>query len=155
MLPARPGGWTCRYHTILHLTNHLRLLLLDLHIGNLAFTIPSIHALREEELFQKLGMPDTGPVQRSDRRPLESGMPRYLVRPTSFPTDIRSSLKSIKIIDFGQSFSRHDTPSEFHIPLPVRAPEIIFKDKVDYRMDLWSMGCMVSPRSEAQRYNSY
>ncbi|RDI86977.1 hypothetical protein Vi05172_g3209 [Venturia inaequalis] len=30
-----------------------------------------------------------------------------------------------------------------HTPLPVRAPEIIFGEKFDYRVDLWSMGCML------------
>jgi serine/threonine-protein kinase SRPK3 len=71
-------------------------------------------------------------------------MPRYLVRPTSYPIDIKSSFRSIKIVDFGQSFLRGECPGVLNTPLPVRAPEIIFKDKVDYRVDLWSMGCLVS-----------
>ena len=72
-------------------------------------------------------------------------MPRYLVRPTYYPIDIKSSSSLIKIIDFGQSFLHDECPGALRTPLPVRAPEIIFKDKVDSRVDLWSMGCMVSP----------
>ncbi|KAL1858582.1 hypothetical protein Plec18167_003547 [Paecilomyces lecythidis] len=30
-----------------------------------------------------------------------------------------------------------------HTPLPVRPPEAIFKDQLDYHVDLWTMGCML------------
>jgi len=81
-------------------------------------------------------------------------MPRYLVRPTSYPIDIKSSSRSIKIIDFGQSFLHDQCPGTLRTPLPVRAPEVIFKDKVDYRVDLWSIGCLVSPTSAMQALES-
>lgn len=115
---------------------------LDLHTRNLAFTIPSLQALREEDFIRKLGRPETGTVQRTDGQPLESSLPRYLVRPTSYHQDIETS---IKIIDFGQSFfSRDESPPDtLHTPFPYRAPEIIFRDKLDYRVDLWSMACLV------------
>lgn len=58
-----------------------------------------------------------------------------------------SSLNSIKIVDFGQSFSNDECPGTLNTPLPVRAPEIIFKDRIDYRVDLWSMACLVSATS--------
>ncbi|KAF2628840.1 kinase-like protein [Macroventuria anomochaeta] len=115
----------------------------DLHTRNLAFTVPSIHALQEEDLFQKLGKPVTGFVQRTDRKPLEPSMPRYLVKPSSYSTNYNFSLDAVKIVDFGQSFWSADPPKTFHTPLPLRAPEIIFRDRVDWRVDLWSMGCML------------
>ncbi|KAF2022232.1 hypothetical protein BU24DRAFT_417870 [Aaosphaeria arxii CBS 175.79] len=116
----------------------------DIHTRNIAFTIPQINTIPEEVFLRKLGEPETAPVHRSDGQPLlESHVPKYIVRPTFYPVKVRSSFESIKIIDFGQSFLRHDVPHEFHNPLAVRAPEIIFKDKVDYRMDLWSMGCLL------------
>jgi serine/threonine-protein kinase SRPK3 len=71
-------------------------------------------------------------------------MPSYLVRPTSYPADVSSPQQQIKIIDFGESFSEHDVPETLHTPLCVRAPEVIFGEKLDYRVDLWSAGCMVS-----------
>lgn len=116
----------------------------DLHTRNLAFTIPSVHALREEEFLQKLGGVGMGPVKGIDQRQLEPGMPQYLVKPAAYPMDPDTSFESIKIVDFGQSFLNHESPSKVSPPLIVRAPEIIFKDKVDHRMDLWSMGCIVS-----------
>jgi len=106
--------------------------------------------LREEDFLRKLGRPETGAVQSRDGQPIGPNMPRYLVRPTSYLVDIKSPSSSIKIIDFGQSFLHDECPDALRTPLPVRAPEIIFKDKVDYRVDLWSMGCLVSPTSAMQ-----
>jgi serine/threonine-protein kinase SRPK3 len=110
--------------------------MLDLHTRNLAFTIPSIHSLGEEEFFQKLGNPESGLLRRNDGKPLDPGMPKYLVRPTSFPVGLSVSSHSIKIVDFGESFLGNDIPDTLHTPLPVRAPEIIFGEKFDYRVDL-------------------
>lgn len=118
--------------------------MLDLHTRNLAFTIPSMHSLSEEEFLQKLGKPETGLLRRKDGKPLEPGMPKYVVRPTSYPADLSMPAHPIKIIDFGESFLSDGVPDTLHTPLPVRAPEIIFGEKLDYRVDLWSMGCMVS-----------
>ena len=103
-----------------------------------------MQALREGEFLQKLGQPETGQVRRKDGRPLAPGIPRYLVKPTSYPIDLESSFKSIKIVNFGQSFLSDECPGALNTPLPVRAPEIIFKDKLDYRVDLWSVACLVS-----------
>ncbi|KAF1358487.1 kinase-like protein, partial [Lizonia empirigonia] len=115
----------------------------DLHTRNLAFAIPTVQALREEEFLQKLEQPKTGQVRRKDGQPLAPSVPRYLVKPTSYPIDLKSSFKSIKIVDFGQSFLSDECPGVLNTPLPVRAPEIIFKDKLDYRVDLWSMACLL------------
>lgn len=103
-----------------------------------------MQALREQEFLQKLGQPETGNVQRTDGQQLGPGVPRYLVKPTSYPVDVNSSFTSIKIVDFGQSFLSDECPGALNTPLPMRAPEIIFKDKVDCRVDLWSMACLVS-----------
>lgn len=108
--------------------------------------------MREEEFLRKLGRPETGPIHRTDNQPLESGLPRYLVRPTSYHQDIETSFGPIKIVDFGQSFLRNESPPDtLHTPFPYRAPEIIFQDKVDYRVDLWSMACLVRKRLQASR----
>jgi serine/threonine-protein kinase SRPK3 len=116
----------------------------DLHTRNLAFAIPSLHTLTEAELLQRLRRPEIGTVTRKDGQVLEPGMPAYLVRPTSYPVDMALSQQQIKIIDFGESFSEDDLPETLHTPLCVRAPEVIFGEKLDYRVDLWSAGCMVS-----------
>ncbi|KAF1359210.1 hypothetical protein EJ07DRAFT_166225 [Lizonia empirigonia] len=55
-------------------------------------------------------------------------MPRYLVEPSSCSTTHSFPLDRVKIVDFGQSFPSGD---------------IIFRDRVDLRVDIWSMGCML------------
>lgn len=148
---AHGGMFMLQYLTIIsiHLPN-AHPCDLDLHTRNLAFTLPSLQSLPEEDFLRKLGRPETGTVQRTDGQPLGPGLPRYLVRPTSYHQDIETS---IKIIDFGQSFfSRDESPPDtLHTPFPYRAPEIIFQDKVDYRVDLWSMACLVRKRLQASR----
>jgi serine/threonine protein kinase len=115
---------------------------LDLHTRNLVSTVPKVHSLSKEELLQKLKAPVIGAVRRTDGKPLEPGMPEYLVLPTYYPAD-RLSLQSVKIIDFGESFFDKKAPKTLNTPLVVRAPEVIFKDELDHHVDLWSMGCMV------------
>jgi serine/threonine-protein kinase SRPK3 len=130
--------------SIFLLFKQLRSCLLDMYTRNLASTIPALHLLRKDEFFQKLGNPEIGLLRRKDGGKLEPGMPKYLVRPTSYPENTSLSLHPIKIIDFGESFLNNDMPVTLHMPLPIRAPEVIFGAKLDFRVDLWSMGCTVS-----------
>lgn len=97
----------------------------------------------EDDLFKHLGKPETGRVQRRDGKDRDLGVPEYIVRPTSDLSRLWNSAQSVKIIDFGESFLSHAPPRTLHTPLSVRAPEVIFKDKIDYHVDLWSMGCLV------------
>ncbi|KGO77099.1 hypothetical protein PITC_024550 [Penicillium italicum] len=116
----------------------------DLHTRNLTFTVPSMDYMTKEEKFiEMLGKPEIGLVRRSDGKDLETGIPEYIVRSSSFRTHMWNWAQSIKIIDFGESFLYTTVPQTLHTPLPVRAPEVIFQDHIDYRVDLWSMGCML------------
>ncbi|KAJ6009042.1 hypothetical protein N7522_004058 [Penicillium canescens] len=115
----------------------------DLHTRNLAFTMPYVDNVTEEKFTEMLGKPEIGYVRRSDGKELEPGIPEYIVRPTSYRTHSWNSAQSIKIIDFGESFLPTAVPRTLHTPLAVRAPEVIFQDRIDYRVDLWSMGCML------------
>ncbi|KAJ5322394.1 hypothetical protein N7452_010683 [Penicillium brevicompactum] len=118
---------------------------IDLHTRNLVFTIPDIHNLTEDKLTGILGAPEIGHIRRSDGKDLEPGVPEYIVRPTSRWTRLWNpdSTPSVKLIDFGEAFLQTAPPQVLHTPLPVRAPEAIFEDRIDYRVDLWSMGCML------------
>lgn len=114
---------------------------IDLHTRNLAFVIDDMDDVPEQEFVGTLGKPETGRVYKSDGKDLGPGIPQYIVRPAR-----RSSCRSssfIKIVDFGESFLQQNAPQTLHTPLPVRAPEVIFGDRLDYRVDLWSLGCMV------------
>ena len=93
--------------------------------------------------MQKLGKPETGRVTRKDGQPLESSVPEYLVWPTHYPVDDTLPYAPVEVADFGESFLSGEAPDSLNTPLVLRAPEVIFGDKLDYRVDLWSMGCLV------------
>jgi serine/threonine protein kinase len=121
--------------------------LIDLHTRNIALDTPGLHSLRERNFIARLGEPEMDLVTRQDGKPLSSNVPAHIVRPSSFRNeDIQSLLPSpsIKIIDFGEAFFNFDPPKTLHTPLPVRAPEIVFGDRLDNRVDLWSAACLVN-----------
>jgi serine/threonine-protein kinase SRPK3 len=119
-------------------------MLLDFHVRNLAFVCPGLREKTEEELMQLLGEPEALPVKRRDGEPNEPFVPHHQISSATWPSlEPLLTLPLIKIIDFGESFLMSDPPDRTHTPLRVRAPEAILKDKIDYRVDLWSMGCLV------------
>lgn len=108
--------------------------------------------LPEERFLELIGKPEIGQVRRQDGKTIKPGMgiPQYIVQPAlhRMRTPLWNSTQTIKIIDFGESFLRTTFPQTLHTPLPVRAPEVLFKDRIDYRVDLWSIGCMVSKATQ-------
>jgi serine/threonine protein kinase len=116
----------------------------DLHIGNLSLTIPKLQQLSETQLLQTFGDPEIAPVKREDGKPLDPSVPDYIVTATSYRADVSPTIALTKIVDSGESFTRDDSPSTLRTPIAVRAPEVVFHDHLDYRVDMWSMGCLVS-----------
>ncbi|KAG9255598.1 serine protein kinase [Emericellopsis atlantica] len=92
-------------------------------IGHGVFTLSLSDSSGEDELSRILGRPELGPVRRVNGEPTEPG--------------------SIKIVDYGESFFDTEPPVTLHTPLAVRAPEVVFEDNFDHRVDLWSMGCLL------------
>lgn len=105
--------------------------------------MPCLDRVTEDAFFEILGKPEIGRVRRRDRKDHELGVPEYIVKPTSYRTRLWNSAQSIKIIDFEESFLCPAVPHTLHTPLSVRAPEVIFQDKIDHYVDLWSMGYIV------------
>ena len=101
--------------------------------------------MTEDDLVSNLGSPKVAEVVRKDNSALESGVPRYLVRHRSLSIS-HSILQmlDIRLIDFGESFDNKMRPETLRTPLTFRAPEVIFEDEWDTRVDLWSTGCTVS-----------
>ncbi|KAK7578560.1 hypothetical protein V3481_014403 [Fusarium oxysporum f. sp. vasinfectum] len=89
----------------------------DLHTRNIALEIPELHLLSERGFIARLGEPEMGLVTRRDGKSLSSNIPT--------------------------SFFSYDALNTLHTPLPVRAPEIVFGDRLDNRVDLWSTGCLM------------
>ncbi|CCE27258.1 related to dis1-suppressing protein kinase dsk1 [Claviceps purpurea 20.1] len=118
----------------------------DLHTRNLAVVVPNLDSLNEEDFIARLGQPEIGAVIRIDGAPLTHNLPTHLTRSASFQRrdfTPSSSCSSIKIIDFGEAFFSNDAPSTLQTPLYLQAPEIVFGDRLDRRVDLWSAGCLI------------
>lgn len=117
---------------------------------NLVFTLPDVNRLSERRLLDVLGEPKISKVRRDDGGSLEPGIPEYIVEPVSFRKHASLLSQPIKIVDFEQSFLPNTPPQTLHIPIVYRAPEIVFKDRSDYRVDLRSRGCTVSRVADVQ-----
>ncbi|KAH8174087.1 protein kinase domain-containing protein [Sarocladium implicatum] len=116
---------------------------IDLHAGNVTFTCPALDVSSDLELYRLLGWPEFGQVRQTSGEPLEPGVPRHVVRPSRFPYIMSSLPESVKLVDYGESFLDTAPPDTLHTPLPVRAPEVLLKDKIDHRVDLWGISCLV------------
>ncbi|KKZ61962.1 hypothetical protein EMCG_03555 [[Emmonsia] crescens] len=116
----------------------------DLHSGNILCTAANYDNESEDGLNNILGAPEIGNVVRNDGEPLGSQMPKYLVHPINIPC-IKWKLPHIRVqlVDFGEAFMQNHKPSTLHTPLVFRAPEVIFQDSFDHRVDIWSMGCTI------------
>lgn len=116
-----------------------------MHTRNLALVVSGLDFLNEQDFIARLGEPEIGAVTRFDGGPLTDNIPTQIIRPALFRRrDLMRSCPSIKIIDFGEAFFSNNAPSTLHTPLSVRAPEIVFGDRLDHRVDLWSAGCLVN-----------
>lgn len=117
----------------------------DVHTRNVVLKDTQSGVISERELIDRLGPPETREVTRDDGRPLEPGIPSYLVWPVSLKMATKSNQKpEVRVVDFGEAFTPPDKPETLRTPLALRAPEVLFEDKWDHRADLWSAACLVS-----------
>ncbi|KAG6283807.1 hypothetical protein E4U46_007630 [Claviceps purpurea] len=117
----------------------------DLHTQNLAIVVPGLDSLNEEDFIARLGKFVTGAVIKKDDGPWAPNVPTQMIRPAIFREEdvLAAPCPSIKIIDFGEAFFSDDAPSTLRTPFVLQAPEIVFKDRLDPRVDLWSAGCLI------------
>lgn len=54
------------------------------------------------------------------------------------------SRSEVKVIDFGSSCFIHDHLSSYVQSRSYRAPEVILGCKYDYKIDIWSLGCILA-----------
>lgn len=53
--------------------------------------------------------------------------------------------EDIRVLDWGEAFQHDVLPARLAQPGDLRAPETIFTNGFDHRVDLWRAGCTVSP----------
>lgn len=98
----------------------------------------------EESIFEFLGYPEVEALAPLDDTPLGKGLPGQLVKAAEWVEWIDEDIEDIRLLDFGESFLQGEEPKRLAQPGTLRVPETIFTDSVDYRVDLWRTGCMVS-----------
>ncbi|KAF7556743.1 hypothetical protein G7Z17_g1257 [Cylindrodendrum hubeiense] len=131
-------------HTLLGLSSiHQRKVVHgDLQPGNLLFATRGLDLVDEAELVQSPG-DTTDTIKRLDGK-IDRWAPPYLALGQSLDkyADFTENME-IKISDLGAAFFQDLPPTKIVTPFALRAPEIILKQKVDEKIDIWSFGCLI------------
>ncbi|PVH79375.1 kinase-like protein [Cadophora sp. DSE1049] len=117
----------------------------DLTPSNILHRITGLDGLDEDEVLKILGNPVLNPVlDASQEQHHETTAPNYLVYPVNW-SDVDTQFISQEscLIDFGESFSISQPPSDLGIPGPYRSPELILDKSagVGFGSDIWALGC--------------
>lgn len=112
----------------------------------MAFTSSCFNECSEEELTEVLGLPETEALDAKDGAALPPSLPRYVVGSTNWDSWIFEEDEDVRLIDWGEAFAQDAAPAKIAQPFNLTAPETLFTttSHVDYRIDLWRAGCIVS-----------
>jgi hypothetical protein len=110
----------------------------------LALTSSCFKDCSEERLAEILGPPKTEELRPVDGEPLKASFPQYIVESTRWEDWLEEDDEDIRLIDRGEAFSRGAEPIKIAQPFGLNAPETIFTPRIDYRIDLWRAGWIVS-----------
>lgn len=102
-----------------------------------------LHA-SEEEFWRNIGRPVVEDLVREDGQPVEPRFPKHIVRRAEWNMWVDEDEEDIRLIDWGESFRRGEEPATVAQPIDCKAPETIFTDSLDHRIDLWTAGIVVS-----------
>ena len=90
-----------------------------------------------------IGHPETKELVRKDGKPLGTGLPRQLVKATGWDSWTDEDEEDLRIFDLGEAFPKGKEPKYLSQPSNLKAPETIFEDRCDSRLDLWRAGILV------------
>ena len=93
-----------------------------------------------------LGLPKSKELIRLDGESLGEGIPNQLVKSVEWvgwPDEDDEDDEDIRVIDLGEAFTQDAVPERLAQPGDLQAPETIFADRFDYRLDLWRAGLIV------------
>ncbi|KAL9085277.1 MAG: hypothetical protein Q9159_004786 [Coniocarpon cinnabarinum] len=118
----------------------------DLHPGNVLLRVQDLCQVRQEELMQTVtnDKMDYEKLERLDGKS-DSSAPEYLVRSLSLNdwVDFSSEGMGVKIGDVGGAFPFSKPPVEIETPAGFRCPETVLNLKIDEKIDIWSLGCLI------------
>ena len=100
--------------------------------------------MNKQDLFDILGAPESEELARLDGKPLDDGAPRQLIKTAGWDNWTDEDEEDLRIIDFGEAFLQGAEPTRLAQPDTLRAPETIFTDHLDSRIDLWRAGIVVT-----------
>ncbi|KAF1821532.1 kinase-like protein [Dissoconium aciculare CBS 342.82] len=115
----------------------------DVSCANVCFTASNLANPSEDALLDVIGTPASAIVVRKDGSTLESNLPSEVVRSASWKEWADELEEDIRLIDWGEAFPLGEAPSGLAQPLDLSAPETIFADQFDHRIDLWRAGCVI------------
>lgn len=84
-------------------------------------------------------------LAREDGKPLAKGLPSQLVEVVAWSYWNDENDEDLRIIDLGEAFCNGAEPAKPAQPRSLTAPETIFTDRFDFRLDLWGAGILVIP----------
>lgn len=99
--------------------------------------------MTEECLFEVLGSPESEELARLDGKPLSKNVPSQLVKVADWVDWIDDDDEDLRIVDLGEAFLHGKETGKLAQPTSLKAPETIFTDSFDYRLDLWRAGILV------------
>lgn len=116
----------------------------DISGGNIAFSCSNLSNVAEEDLFEVLGLPETEELVRLHGKPLDKGLPKHMVKAAEWDEWVDEDEEDLRVLDLGEAFLQGHEPKTLSQPGQLQAPETIFGNSFDHRVDLWRAGCMVS-----------
>lgn len=116
----------------------------DLTTANVLLAMKPMDDWTEDDVYARLGSPDTidvWPVRGTSLRGFE---PAHLVRPAGI-VGAEYLTGDAFLVDFGKTFpfAEPPKPDEIGIPYAYRAPETMFDSRMCPASDVWSLACVL------------
>ena len=100
----------------------------------------------KEDLSKVLGEPEVEDLVRLDGQPIKDSLPKQMANVATW-YDFDEWDEDLRVIDLGEAFMHGKKPESLAQPDALRVPESIFTDTLDYRLDLWRVGIVVSNKA--------
>ena len=129
----------------------------DIHLGNILFGLNfDIDGITESEIQESRSYGgkkyDSGKyhLSRKGGTPLQEWDPPYLVEPSPLDDGVSiedpSTTESFRVVltDLGAASTfENSNDGEYRYPRPLRSPEVILRHCVDFKADIFNLGCLI------------